>query len=547
MVMLSRIVINNRASAQRSDRRSDEFLRLMASLPVGVMHTDADGMCVVVNKRWSDITGFELDQARNNGWTRICRTRGTPREIVASWLRSGASGGIAKTVYPIVTNGRGRRIISEQVSAVHAVEASICGFLAAFEDITESFAMQERLQDRTALFLTDRVRAVQHLLDSETKYSQLFSAMIEGFALVEAVEGELGSFADFRYLDMNPAMERILGVPRSKVVGKREREIHQEADASWIALVAEIAGGGAPRHIERYLRFADKHIAGNLYSPEKGQCVMVVADVTAQRAMEAEQIRLEDQLAYSRKMEAVGQLAGGIAHDFNNILTSVISNTFILKKRFTHDEAASEFLHAILSEAGRAAGLTKGLLQFSRRNTPSLSPVSLNDLVGKVKGALQKQLGEHIVFALHLFDEETMVMADTAQFEQVLAILVGNAHDAVENGGKIAIETSCRAADGDFLNEHGFDGAEWYAEIAVTDTGSGIPPEILERIFEPFFTTKPVGKGSGLGLAIAYGIVKQHHGHIKVKSAEGAGTKFSIYLPVADQSMCMCPSDSTES
>ena len=376
--------------------------------------------------------------------------------------------------------------------------------------------------------ITSRMLMMQSLLESEAKYAQLFNAMLNGFALIEIIYDRDEKAVDYRYLDLNPAFERILSLERDEVLGKSVREVSPNVSAEWIALCGEVASGKGARYFQRISHHGDKYVQGYLYSPRQGLCAMVFDDITEQHRLADEKRALEEQLLQSQKMEAVGQLAGGIAHDFNNILTSIISNAYILKKKSRSDDTSVLFVDEILSEAARAANLTKGLLTFSRKQVVTLKPVSVNQAVEKISGLLRRLIGEDIAFTVRLSPHDATVMADEGQLEQVVVNLTTNARDAMPNGGSLTIETVVTETEVGCLPD-----SRKCAVIRLCDTGTGIDAAHRDRIFEPFYTTKAVGKGTGLGLAIAYGIIKQHRGHISVQSEPGKGSCFTVALPAA--------------
>jgi len=250
----------------------------------------------------------------------------------------------------------------------------------------------------------------------------------------------------------------------------------------------------------------------------------VVEDIT-------ERQKLEEQLHQSQKMESIGALAGGIAHDFNNILTVIIGNAALMQMNISRESPLMTYLQQMLDASERAAGLTRGLLAFSRKHAITLVPVDLNTIVQNIKKLLLMVIGERHELIITPAPQKLTVLADVSQLEQVLMNLAVNAHDAVPEGGRITISTGSETIDADVATAAGIMPGS-YATIIFSDNGSGIPKENLKRIFEPFFTTKAQGKGTGLGLSIVYGIVRQHNGHIRVYSEVGYGTTFRIYLPL---------------
>ncbi|MHB0878704.1 MAG: ATP-binding protein, partial [Anaerolineae bacterium] len=247
----------------------------------------------------------------------------------------------------------------------------------------------------------------------------------------------------------------------------------------------------------------------------------------------SERRRLEEQLLQSRKMESIGRLAGGIAHDFNNILMAITGHAnFALEDTTMAAETRDELTH-LLRAAGRAADLTRQLLAFSRRQVIAPRVVRLNDLISDMEKMLQRMVGDGFALATEMADNLWLTSADPTQMQQVLINLVVNGRDAMSSGGTITIRTAnAELRSGPMLGELDLKPGA-YVVLSVSDTGSGMTDEVRSRIFEPFFTTKDVGKGTGMGLATALGIVKQHHGSIRVTSTIGKGTTFEIYLPRA--------------
>jgi two-component system cell cycle sensor histidine kinase/response regulator CckA len=241
---------------------------------------------------------------------------------------------------------------------------------------------------------------------------------------------------------------------------------------------------------------------------------------------------LENQINQSQKMESVGQLAGGIAHDFNNVLSAIMmANDFLLNAHKPTDPSFQDIMQ-IKQNANRAAALVRQLLAFSRRQTLQPKVLDLGDTLSDIGMLLKRLIGEKVTFPGVVHGRDLWpVKADVSQFEQVIVNLVVNARDAMPNGGKLAIRTAnVPAAEVAAFACKGMPAAD-YVLVEVSDTGTGIPPDIVDKIFEPFFSTKEVGKGTGLGLSTVYGIVKQTGGFIYVDSKAGEGTTFRIFLP----------------
>jgi signal transduction histidine kinase/ActR/RegA family two-component response regulator len=237
----------------------------------------------------------------------------------------------------------------------------------------------------------------------------------------------------------------------------------------------------------------------------------------------------EDALRQGQKLEAIGRLAGGIAHDFNNLLLVIGGHLDLLLRRANLQPAQRENVSQARAAVDRAAALTRQMLAFGRRQVLEPAALDLNLVISELMKMVSRVLGEHIELEVVAGPGLHLVWADRVQIEQVIVNLCVNARDAMPDGGRLRIETA-NVEPAAAASEPGF------VRFTVTDSGAGIPSEIIEHVFEPFFTTKGPGSGTGLGLATVHGIVHQHHGWVEVKSAPGAGTVFDVYLPTAERS-----------
>lgn len=244
----------------------------------------------------------------------------------------------------------------------------------------------------------------------------------------------------------------------------------------------------------------------------------------------------ESKVRQAQKMEAIGQLTGGVAHDFNNILTVITGTIEILSDAVKDRPHLTQITDLMGGAAARGAELTKHLLAFSRRQPLQPRNTDVNALIVDAARLLRPTLGEHIEIESMLAHDSAPALIDPSQLSTAILNLALNARDAMPDGGKLTLETKNVVLDENYARQNSEVKPGSYVMIAVSDTGTGIPANLLEKVFEPFFTTKEAGKGSGLGLSMVYGFARQSNGHIKIYSEEGHGTTVKLYLPQASGS-----------
>ena len=250
-----------------------------------------------------------------------------------------------------------------------------------------------------------------------------------------------------------------------------------------------------------------------------------VLDITDRRKM-------QDELAQLQRMESLGQLTGGVAHDFNNLLAIITGNLQLLETRVAHDGDASELVQDALEAAWRGAELCQRLLAFGRRQMLQPEPTAVNELVNRVEKLVRLSVGDGIDIDLSLAADLPEVLVDQGQLENAILNLAINARDAMPDGGFLFVRTDRFRVDTAYAELHPEAAPGEYVVIEIGDSGSGMPPAVLERACEPFFTTKEQGKGTGLGLSMVYGLLKQSGGHVRIYSEVGHGTSVKLYLPV---------------
>jgi two-component system, cell cycle sensor histidine kinase and response regulator CckA len=327
-----------------------------------------------------------------------------------------------------------------------------------------------------------------------------------------------------------------LGVTPAEVVGKDAFAFHPaEIAAAYHADDRDVMDHGTTKDIiEPYQVDGEERWVHTLkvpYRDESGGVIgvlVVFEDVTAGKL-------LEKQLRQSQKLEGVGQLAAGIAHDFNNLLGIITGFGEMVHRKLGGDDPLKDKVAQILKASEQAAGLTRQLLAFGRKQVLQPRVLDLNAVVADMEVMLRRLLGEGVLLSTILDPELGSVRADLGQIEQVLVNLAANARDATAGGGRVTIETRNADVDDDYATAHPGTVPGPYVVLMVTDTGAGMDAPTQARIFEPFFTTKEVGKGTGLGLSTVYGIAEQSGGHVWVYSALGVGSTFKIHLPRVDE------------
>ena len=331
----------------------------------------------------------------------------------------------------------------------------------------------------------------------------------------------------------NRGAELIFGYPAEEAIGQpmvmlfpKDRQ-HEEPD-----IMARISRGESVEHFvtERVRKNGSRLRISATISPLKDSLGKIVGASTIARDITHQQI-LEEQLRQSQKMEAIGLLAGGVAHDFNNILAVIEMQAELVKIQGNFSPEQSGCIDEIQTAASRAANLTRQLLLFSRRQRLQPRELDLSDSITAMTKMLRRILGEDIQMQFKYAPQPLFILADAGMMDQVLMNLTVNSRDAMPDGGLLLIETAAVEFDKLAAAQSSQARPGSFVRLSVSDTGCGIPPEILPRIFEPFFTTKDVGKGTGLGLATVFSIVQQHQGWISVYSEPGQGTTFHIYLP----------------
>jgi len=380
--------------------------------------------------------------------------------------------------------------------------------------------------------LTSSEREVEEkkLRASETRYRRLFESAKDGILILDAETGQV--------LDANPFLISLLGYTHADLLGKNVWDLGPFKNVAVSkAAFKELQDKEYVRHEDLPLQTRDGRLisvefVSNVYWVGQDRVIQCnIRDITQRKRAEEERKKLEAQLQVSQKMEAIGSLATGVAHDFNNLLSVILGQTELALQELREGDPLKDNLLEVKKAGERAAGLTRQLLAFGRKQLLQPVLLNLNQVAEGVEKMLRRILGEDIEFVQALTPDLGVVRADPGQMEQVLMNLVVNARDAMSEGGKLTIETSnVEINNADAALHVGLKPGN-YVRVVVTDTGCGMDEQTKSQIFEPFFTTKEKGKGTGLGLSTVYGIVKQSGGNICVTSELGRGTSFTIHFP----------------
>ncbi|WP_181708165.1 PAS domain S-box protein [Chthonobacter rhizosphaerae] len=377
-------------------------------------------------------------------------------------------------------------------------------------DVTEDKAVSQALQ-----------AAETARKEADALYRAYFENTPEALFVVQIDESD-----DFRVEQMNPAHQATMGMRLADVVGRRIVDIlPAEAARKAIAGYREAIRTRAAHHYrENFELPGGVEYWDSVLMPVASETGRITRVIGSGRNVTA-QVRAEEALRQAQKMEAVGQLTGGIAHDFNNVLGAVVGALDLIRRKPGDEDRVRRFAEAALETAERGAKLTAQLLAFSRAQRLELKPVAVADLLAGISDLLARTLGPLVRVQLRL-DGDGAVLSDPTQLEMAVLNLAINARDAMPSGGELVIGTRAVAVTADAEMTAGE-----YVEIYVSDTGTGMPPEILSRAFDPFFSTKGVGKGTGLGLSQVYGIARQAGGTVRIESEVGKGTTVRVYLP----------------
>lgn len=497
-----------------ASNEEEVFATFIEELPAMAHSIDDVGNIIYVSKLWLKKMGYERAEVVGRKSTTLLSEKSqlAARDIYLPQFL--AKGYIENVPYEFVK--KDGRIINVLLSAI--------GLLDTKGNFHHSLAV---ITD-----ISDRVQAEQRLQKSEEKYRTLVELAQEGIWVIDK-EG--------RTTFVNPAMAKMLGYAEEEMEG---RHLFNFMDAKGQELAAENLkrrkDGIQEQHGFEFIRKDGSRIfttieTAPIYDSEGNYdgAIAGILDLTKRRKAELEQRRLQVKLAQSQKMESIGNLAGGIAHDFNNILASMIGFTELAISDAAPGSELEDNLHEVLAGGNRAKELIKQILAFARQSDEVTKPVSMSSMAGEVLNLLRSTIPASIDIRTNIFSS-SLVLANGIQLHQTFINLITNAAHAMrESGGVLEVEVKDVVIDiGQQWERLNLEQGE-YVQVKVSDTGTGIDPDIIDQVFDPYFTTKDHGEGSGMGLAVVNGIIENYGGRIIAESTPGEITTFTFYLPAS--------------
>jgi len=518
-------------SAEVTLRESEErFRRVFEQNPLGMATADLDGHLREVNSALCQMLGYTAEELTRLSYLDIVHP--DDREECA---RQGGAAAAGATLHLRLEERFVRKSgesvwVKINVCPIRGQNGGVLYTLGIIEKIDDrrqaeevlrqaNELLEQRIEERTLQLSASQARLQAHFNNSPD-WLTLFRATTDGA---------------FVYEDLNPATERAYGLKRDQVIGRRLEEVlgGEPAQLPLKHMRACLRTGENQRYVARRTMAGVTRMIDVMFvlvpEQQEGESFIIATarDITEMR-------QIEDQLHQAQKLEAVGQLTGGIAHDFNNLLTAILGNLELLGARLgAADQPLARLLAAARSSAERGARLTTQLLAFSRQQPMALTAVDLNRLIAGMNSLLQSAIGATNRIEVVSSDRLSLALADPSQIELVILNLAINARDAMPGGGTITIGTADITLGAPEHPEEPPPGD--YIMCSVSDTGTGIPIEILDKVFDPFFTTKEIGKGSGLGLSQVLGVVKQLGGGVRIETCSGKGTTVSVYLPRSNE------------
>lgn len=499
--------LSTREQMQRVLEDSEErFRSLSSAAPIGILQTNADGICLYVNSRWKEMSGYNLEACLGNGWMQAIHPedRTTFHQAWENCLHNG-SGELPE--FRLLTPRRKTRWVTARVSAMKSGTGEIIGYVCTSEDITERKLTEQKIREQAALLDIASDAISVRDLTNRILYWNHGAERLYGWKAAEIIGHEASQILKPQGLSIEDAMRQLL------------------QQGEWRGEVHKVTKSHKPVIVEaRWTLVKDE--AG------QPQCILVVdTDVTEKK-------QLETQFYQAQRLESLGILASGLAHDLNNIFTPILAIAYMLRfQQKSLDAKAHDQLRLIEESAKRGTNMVKQVLTLTRSSNGDKTIVNLTEVLWEVINIVQGSFPKIIEVCPNIPDPDysehalRSVLADSTQLTQVFMNLCVNARDAMPEGGVLTITAENVFVD-DAIAHTNLDAQVGnYVQVSVADTGTGIAPDVCDRMFDPFFTTKEAGRGTGLGLAMVLRIVKNYGGFLQVHTVLGQGTEMKVYLP----------------
>lgn len=489
---------------------SDRFERLVQSVTdYAIFMLDPDGRVATWNAGARRFKGYEADEIIGQHFSRFYTSEDREKDIPRIALEAAEREGRFEAEGWRVRNDGSRFWANVVIDPIRDPDGAIIGFAKVTRDLTERRAAEQELrasEERFRLLVQSVTDYAIYMLDREGRVTSWNAGaeQFKGYA-ADAIIGE--HFSRFYTEEDQAAGLPNIALQTAEREGRFESEgwrVKKDGSRFWASAIIDTV----------------RNDEGELIGFAK-----ITRDLTEKRA-------IEEQLRQSQKMEAVGQLTGGLAHDFNNLLTGISGSLELVATRIAQGRTAEveRYIMAAQGAVRRASTLTHRLLAFSRRQTLDPKPTNANRLLNGLEELIRRTVGPAVELDIIGASGLWPTLVDPNQLENAIINLCINARDAMPEGGKLTIETANRWIDERAARQHDLPVGQ-YVSVCVTDTGTGMAPDVIERAFEPFFTTKPIGDGTGLGLSMIYGFARQSGGQVRIYSEVGQGTTMCIYLP----------------
>ncbi len=489
------------------DQQGGVYEKLLANLPVMLHSMDGSGRMLSANTAWCVALGYEPKDIIGRSFSEFLPLESRSRLVTEIYPK-----------YLISSSYRNAEIL------IHRKDGSLATVMLSMNAYRGDKGRLERsvcvLED-----VTNRKIAEIATSRSDQRFRGAFAAAVHGMAVVSPT-GQISA--------ANDSLCKFLGRAdlETSAFGFEEL-LHSDDRGQFLNGMRQLLSGETEllQQELRYNMASGQVVHGAtsiaLVKNDKGETEQLIVQINDTSEKKA----VNERLQKAQKMEAIGQLTGGLAHDFNNLLTVIIGNLQLLEGKMGSDEKSARRVAEAIDAARKGSDLTKQLLAFARKQELEPRDVAVNDLVVGLAPLIERTLGENVELKVDVMPGEPHSLIDPSQLESAILNLAINARDAMNDSGRLTIETQPAYLDRFYADKHPEVVPGHYVMVAVSDNGCGMSAELLEKVFQPFFTTKEPGKGTGLGLSMVYGFIKQSGGHISVYSEVGHGTSVKMYLP----------------